>query len=434
MEQSQDFYCEPQKKLRVLDRADVLVLGGGPGGLGAAISAARNGARTILVERTGSFGGNWTAGILGAIMPSPHVHGIFKELVTHLANRNSWYQWGDTYGGGGTYDIETAKKILDDVVTSAGIIPYFYTNFSDVIRDGSQVKGVIVESKQGREVIWADQIIDSTGDGDVSVRAGACYEQGRQGDAAMQPMTMIFIMDQVDNDSISPWWHEQPECHQAWKEAKTRGEVTVPREDVLAFQMPRKGQWSINTTRILGKDGTRIRDLTDATIEARRQVAEVVAFLKKYIRGFERAVLSETAPFIGVRETRRIHCDYTITADDILTCPKFDDCLARGSNFIDIHNPKGEGTTLVHPPKGAWYEIPYRSIRVKGIDNLLVASRCLDSTHEAHAAIRVTNQVMAIGEGAGTAAALCVKGGFSGTRELDPALLRQTLRANGAFV
>jgi len=428
------FYNEPSRRLSVLDEADVLVLGGGPGGIGAAVAAARSGARTILVERTGSFGGNWTAGILGTIMASPQVHGIFQELVERIEKRQGWRQWGESYGGGGTYDIETARLVLDEVVVSSGVVPYFYTQFSDVIREGSRLTGAIVESKQGRQVIRAKQFIDSTGDGDVSVRAGASFDKGREKDGGMQPMTMIFMMDHVDNDSISPWWHEQPECLQAWKEAKARGEVTVPREDVLAFQMPRKGQWTINTTRILGKDGTRIRDLTDATIEARRQVAEIVAFLKKYIRGFENAVLLETAPGIGVRETRRIHCDYTITADDILKVPAFDDCIARGSNFIDIHNPAGEGTTLAFPPKGKWYEIPYRSVRVRGLDNLLVASRCLDSTHEAHAAIRVTNQIMAVGEGAGTAAALCARDGLASTRDLDPARLREALRAKGAFV
>lgn len=433
MNPANSFYDEPARRLPILDEADVAVLGGGPGGIGAAVAAARNGARTIIVERSGTFGGMWTSGMLGAIMPCPFVRGIFEELIESFEKKRGWHQWGNEYGGGGTYDIETAKLMLDEIVTSAGAVPYFYTQFSDVIREGDHLTGVIVESKEGRQVIRAKQFVDSTGDGDVAVRAGASYDQGRESDGKTQPMTMIFLIDQVDNDRISPWWHEQPGCIQAWEEAKASGEITIPREDVLAFQMPRKGQWTINTTRVIGKDGTRIRDLTDATIEARRQVAEVMAFLKKHIPGLENAVLLETASHIGVRETRRIHCDYTITAEDILKVPGFEDCIARGSNFIDIHNPCGEGTERASPPKGKWYEIPYRSIRVRGLDNLLVASRCLDATHEAHAAIRVTNQVMAIGEGAGTAAALCAQGGLT-TRELDPARLREILRAKGAFV
>jgi hypothetical protein len=429
-----DHYDQPATRLTVLDHADVVVLGGGPGGVGAAVAAARNGARTILVERSGSFGGMWTSGALGAIMSSPQVHGLFKELSGMFAEvGHGWYRWGNADGHGGTYDIEVARFALDRLVTGAGVIPYFYTQFSEVIREGSRIRGVIVESKQGRQVIWGRHFIDSTGDGDVSVRAGASFEQGRDGDGRTQPMTMIFSMDRVDNDRISPWWHEQPECRKAWTAAKARGDITVPREDILAFQTPLKGMWTINTTRVLGRDGTRVRDLTDATLEARRQIAEIVAFLNREVMGFEHAVLRETAPVIGVRETRRIHCDYTMTRADIIKVPPAADCIARGSNFIDIHSPTGEGTELEHPPAGSWYEIPYRCISVRGLDNLLVASRCLDATHEAHAAIRVTNQIMAVGEGAGTAAALCARSGFT-TRELDPQLLRETLRAHGANV
>jgi len=434
VDENASYYYEPAKQIPVLDRADVVVLGGGPGGIGAAVTAARAGARTILVERSGSFGGMWTSGILGAIMPSPYVRGLFMELVERYQQGSGWHQWGNEYGHGGTYDVETARIALDDVVVSSGVIPYFYTAFSDVIRQGNCLRGVIVECKEGRRAIMGEQFIDSTGDGDVSVRAGASYDQGREKDGKTQPMTMIFRIDGVDNDNISRWWHEEPECLQAWKEAKARGEITVPREDVLAFELPRKGQWTINSTRIIGKDGTKIRDLTDATLEARRQVREIMRFFHKHVRGLEKAMLLDTAPMIGVRETRRIHCDYTITVDDILKVPPCEDCIARGSNFVDIHNPEGEGTTLIYPPKGTWYEIPYRSIRVRGLDNLLVASRCLDSSHEAHAAIRVTQQVMCIGQGAGMAAALCAQQKLSSTRDLDVSTLRKALRGQGAFV
>jgi len=434
MDENPSFYCEPAKQIPVLDHADVVVLGGGPGGIGAAVTAARAGARTILVERSGSFGGMWTAGILGAIMPSPFVRGLFQELVGKYQQGAGWYQWGEEYGHGGTYDVETARMAIDDVVTSSGVIPYLYTAFADVVREGNRLRGVIVECKDGRRAIMGDQFIDSTGDGDVSARAGASYDHGRESDGKTQPMTMIFRIDGVDNDNISRWWHEQPECRQAWNDAKARGEVSSPREDVLAFELPRKGQWTINSTRIIGKDGTKVRDLTDATLEARRQVREIMRFFRKHVRGLEKAELLDTAPQIGVRETRRIHCDYTITVDDILKVPSFDDCIARGSNFVDIHNPEGAGTTLIYPPKGTWYEIPYRSIRVRGLDNVLIASRCVDSTHEAHAAIRVTQQVMSIGQGAGMAAALCASQKLPSTRALDVAKLREALREQGAFV
>jgi ribulose 1,5-bisphosphate synthetase/thiazole synthase len=431
------FYEEPARTIPVIAECDVLVVGAGPGGIGAAVSAARNGAKTILVERFGSFGGTWTAGILSAIMPFPHVRGLFKEVVDSWAAAGGWNDngWGaKDYGASGTYDSETAKVTLDRFVVSSGVTPFFFAQVSAVIREGSRVKGVIIESKEGRQVILAKMIVDSSGDGDVSVLAGVPSDKGRDEDGAVQPMTMIFKMTGVDDEKAMASKKADRDFTKAWQAAKARGEVTVPREDVLSSRQPRAGEWNFNTTRIINKDGTKLRDVTDAMIEGRRQVAEVAAFLRKNIPGFENAVVSETAPHIGVRETRRIRCDYTVTAKDIVEVVPFEDCIARGDWFIDIHSPTGEGTVRIHPPAGKWYEIPFRCTRAQGVDNLLVASRCIDSTHEAHAAIRITPQVMAIGEGVGAAAALCVKLGLKSTRDLDVNLLRETLRKQGAMV
>ena len=429
------FFEEPARRLPLLDEADVLVVGGGPGGIGAAIAAARNGARTLLVERFGSFGGTWTAGLLSAIMPFPHVKGIFTEIVAALETASAWHGWGgEGHSRGGTYDAETAKLVLDRLVLSAGVVPYFFTQVADVLRDGDRLVGVIVESKEGRAFIRARQIIDASGDGDVCARAGVPFAQGREQDGAVQPMTMIFTMSGVDEARVTEARKDDWHFVKPWKAAKARGEVTVPREDVLANPNPRPGVWNFNTTRIIGKDGTKVRDVTEAMIEGRRQAAEVAAFMRKYIPGFENALIQETAAHVGVRETRRVRCDYTVSTEDIVQCTPFEDCIARGDWYIDIHSPTGEGTQRIHPPEGKWYEVPYRSIRARGLENVLIASRCLDSSHEAHAAIRITPQVVAIGQAAGTAAALCVRDGLDSTRRLDAALLRRTLREQGAFV
>ena len=428
------FYDEPAKRLPVIDEADVLVVGGGPGGVGAAVAAARNGVRTILVERFGSFGGTWTSGLLSAIMPFPYVRGIFAELAEAMQNAGSWNSSSKEYGWGASYDAETAKIVLDRLVTQSGVIPYFFTQVADVIREGGRVTGVIVESKEGRAVIRAKMVIDSSGDGDVCARAGAAFAHGREGDGATQPMTMIFTMSGVDTPRATAQQDIDRDCAKIWQAAKARGEIDVPREDVLHSPNPRPGVWNFNATRIVGKDGTKVRDVTEAMIEGRRQVAQIAEFMRKHRPGFENAVVQETAAHIGVRETRRILCDHTIVADDIIKVPPFEDCIARGNWFIDIHSPTGEGTVRIHPPAGKWYEIPYRSIRPRGLENVLVASRCIDSTHEAHAAVRITPQVMAIGQGAGTAAALCVKHGLQSTRALEAATLRAKLREQGAFV
>ena len=429
-------YQEPARALPVIDEADVVVVGGGPGGVGAALAAGRAGVRTILVERFGSFGGTWTAGILSAIMPFPFVRGVFQEIQRRLVEAGAWRGWkaNGAYGDGGTYDSEAIKVVLDRMLVEAGVVPYFFTQFADVIKEGERVAGIIVETKEGRAVIRAKQVIDASGDGDVCVRAGVPFAQGRESDGGVQPMTMIFKMVDVDTDRAIEGRKGDWNLTKPWAAAKAKGEITVPREDVLAGPNPRAGEWNFNTTRIIGKDGTKVRDVSDAMIEGRRQVAEIAAFMRKYVAGFEKAVVSETAPHIGVRETRRILCDYTVSSDDIVKVTPFDDCIARGNWYIDIHSPTGEGTERIHPPEGKWYEVPFRSIRPRGLSNVLVASRCIDSSHEAHAAIRITPQVVAIGQAAGTAAALCVKQNLASTRDLDAKVLREDLRGQGAFV
>jgi hypothetical protein len=422
-------FSEPARVLPVLDEADVIVAGGGPGGIAAAISAARNGARVILLERFGMLGGTWTSGLLGSVMPFPYVRGLFTELVDRLRGEGAWK---DAFGG--TYEAEAAKVVLDRMVTEAGVRVYFFATVVSVMREGSRVTGLVIESKEGRHVIAGNWFIDSSGDGDVAAMCGVPFENGREEDGARQPMTMIFRVEGIDEVKALAYGEEDKHYARAWQAAKARGEVTVPREDVIPFPSPRKGQWFFNATRILGMDGTKLRDVSEAMVEGRRQVAEIIRFLRAHIPGFAQALLAETAPHIGVRESRRVKCDYTVTQDDILKPGHFEDAIARGNWFIDIHSPTGEGTVRLYPPEGKFYEIPYRSTTTQGMDNLWVASRCIDSTHEAHAAIRITPQIFAIGQGVGTAAGLCVKQGLRNVRQVDSGALRETLRAQEAFL
>ena len=442
---------EPARELKVLDHADVLVLGGGPGGVGAALSAARAGARVVLVERFGTFGGTWTSGLLSSIMPYPHVRGLFHEIITRLDARGGWrcagrddpYDWHTAkneqpgtrpHGWGGTYDAEKLKVVLDEMIVEAGVVPYFFLVAAAVLRDGDRLLGVVVESKEGRHVITADVFIDATGDGDIAALAGVATMSGRESDGGLQPMTMMFKMDGVDDAAATAACVADPSLAHAWQAAKARGEVSVPRENVLLSPMPVPGQWVFNTTRVIGRDGTRVRDVSAAMIEGRRQVDEVATFLRRHIPGFADSRVSETAAHIGVRETRRVLCDYTITDEDLMLPRRFPDAIARGNWAIDIHNPGGEGTDFRHLTEGQYFEIPYRSIRARGVRNLLIASRCLDCTHEAHAAIRITPQIVAIGEAAGLAAALVSRDETPCVRALEIPRLRQGLRDRGALV
>jgi len=442
-------FIEPARELEIIGDADVVVIGGGPGGFGAAISAARNGARVLVLERFGALGGTWTAGILSAIMNNTSVRGVFTEYQRELEKRGGWRWWReDDPSSGGNYDSEVAKVVLDDMAAKAGVTVYYFAQVAHVFKngDGRRITGVVIQSKEGRHVVTGKVFIDSSGDGDVSALAGVPFEMGREGDHAMQPMTMVFKLDGVDNARAQAYFVTDPDCRKACLAARARGEATV-QEGVLTHPMPKPGQWQFNATRVLGYDGTKLRDISAATTEARRQVVQIATFMRNHIPGFEKSIIAETAPHIGVRETRRIRCDYTMTGDDIRQTRKHPDVIARGDWWIDIHNPKGEGlatndgrqitpaqASVSGPPVGDWYEIPYRSITAHGLDNLLVASRCIDSTHEAHAAVRASQQICAIGEGAGAAAAQFVARNLASVRDVDIPAIQAGLRKVGALI
>lgn len=442
-------FIEPERELEIIDHADVVVVGGGAGGVGAAISAARHGARTILIERFGMLGGTWTSGLLSAIMVNWSARGIFEDYRQRLAARGAWREIRESweYWGGdeaptdpasyeATYDAETAKIVLDEMASEAGVQVYFFAQVAGVFKsaDGRSLTGLVLQSKEGRHVISGKVFIDSSGDGDVCALAGAQFQVGRQNDSALQPMTMIFKLDNVDTARALEYLKGDGGCRRAWQAAKARGEVSVPRENLILNPTPKPGQWQFNSTRVVGLDGTKLRDVSAATVEARRQVAEVTGFLRKHIPGFEQAILAETASHIGVRETRRVKCDYSITGDDVTNCRKHTDVIARGNWPVDIHNPNGVGTAVVPLRNGVWYEIPYRSTTVHGFDNLFVASRCVDSTHEGHAGLRASPQVCAIGEGVGAAAAQMVARNLQASREVDVNAVQETLRAAGGLV
>jgi len=444
-------YIEPARELTVLDRADVVVVGGGAGGVGAAIAAARNGAKTILIERFGTLGGTWTSGLLGMIMVNWTARGIFEEFRRQLAARGAWREirgvsW-DYWGGDappadpasyeGTYDVETAKVVLDEMAAAAGVQVLYFAQAVEVFKDasGRRVAGVAIQSKEGRHVVEGTVFVDSSGDGDLCALAEAAFEIGRPEDGTLQPMTMIFAVEQVDTPQALAYLKEDPGCHKAWQAAAARREVTIPRKNLILNPAPKTGRWNFNCTRLRGYDGTKLKDVSAAMMEGRRQVGEVIGFLRQHIPGFANAVVAETAAHIGVRETRRIRCDYTITGDDIRQLRKHPDVIARGNWLIDIHPAKSTEVNPIEPIRnGEWYEIPYRSTTVRGFDNLFVASRCLDSTREGHGAIRASPQVCAIGEGVGIATAQMIARRLERSRDVNVAEVQQILRAAGALV
>jgi hypothetical protein len=329
------------------------------------------------------------------------------------------------------FETETMKLLLDQFVADAGVDLLLHTRAIGVLRDEStqRIEAVRVFHKGGVEDISANIFIDSTGDGDIAAWAGAPFEVGRKEDNAAQPMTTCFRMADVDIENMTP----RSEINSMYDEAKERGEVTNPRENVLYFHSLNPDTIHFNTTRIVGQSALDGWSLTEAELEGRRQVDDMVRFMKKHVKGYENAWLMRIAPQIGIRESRRIMGEYVLTAEDVLEARSFEDGIACGAYAIDIHNPAGTGTVIKQLEAGTWYQIPYRCLVPRDVSNLLVAGRCISSTHEAHSSLRVMPIIWGIGEAGGTAAAMAFKAGISPT-EVDTSELRTALREQGAFI
>jgi hypothetical protein len=322
------------------------------------------------------------------------------------------------------------KYLLDRFVLDSGTEILLHSTAIGVLMKGKDIRAVRVFHKGGIEDLSADVFIDATGDGDISAWAGARVEIGRnEPDHACQPMTACFRMAGVDLKRIP----ESKEINRLYDEAKARGEVKNPRENVLRFNTLRDDVMHFNTTRVVGESALDGWSFTRAELEGRRQVDDMVRFMKKHIPGFENAYLQKTAAQIGVRESRRIMGTYVLTEEDVIQGHKFEDGIACCAYEIDIHNPTGTGTRLVYLKDGVYYQIPYRCLLPDGVGNLVVASRCISSTHEAHSSLRIMPTVWAIGQAAGTAAALAVKGKKK-PGAVDVAELKRKLVEQKAFI
>jgi len=409
---------------------DVAVVGGGTGGVPAAVAAARSGARTALFERYGFLGGMATAGLVNPYMgwhagEKALTAGIFAEIIEGLKSA------GGLHENGHTFDEEILKLVLDRFVREAGVEVFFHSTFVTCRCEGGAVTSASFVSKGGPFEVEAGCFIDATGDGDLAAAAGARVEVGRGEDGLCQPMTLCFRAAGIEGA-----WDlakVRKVLNEVYLAAKAQGRVENPREDILVFPTMRPDVLHFNTTRIVGLSPLSPGELTRAEFEGRRQAAELMELFRREAPGFENAYLQKSAMLTGVRESRRVMGHYVLTADDVLKARKFPDAVACSRYPIDIHNPSGEGTVIRHVPEGDWYEIPYRCIVPRGVGNLLMASRTVSATHEAHASLRVMPVVSAIGEAAGTAAAMACRDGRA-PAEIDTDELRSALRAAGAFV
>ncbi|RPJ03441.1 MAG: FAD-dependent oxidoreductase [Spirochaetaceae bacterium] len=454
----------PPRKAQMAAHTDVIVVGGGPAGIGAAMGAAKAGSEVILAERYGFLGGNATAALVMPMMsyhtqkspvnyqenhdvflPADHgpgdpvIAGALLEFIERLIKAGGVIAPSFKTGYVVPFDPEIFKIIAVEMLDDNNVTMLFHS-FASGIFNENNVRGVVLESKSGPLVITADVIVDCTGDGDIAAAAGAEFSIGREHDGLVQPMSLLFRMSGFKRKDFLEYIKKHPDqwrgVYGLWdliKMAAEAGELNLPREDILFFDTLHDDEVSVNSTRIIKVLGTDVWDLSFAETAGRRQVKQIAAFLKKYVPGFGDSYVIQTGTTVGVRETRRITGDYILTAEDIGMARKFDDAIAMSTYPVDIHNPEGKGTILKKLPWGESYDIPLRCLLPKNVEDILVAGRCISGDHIAHSSYRVMPTSMATGQAAGVSAALASKNRIR-PRYLDIKDVQKELIRQGAYL
>ncbi len=434
---------------------DVVVAGAGVTGVVAALAAGREGAKTLLVEGSGFIGGNLTAGRL----TKPHGEvqtGVFLEMMRRAEQmggadtskqQSSWGQFS------GIFDPEIIQRVIIEALEEAKIEILLHAQITDVVMS-DRVRGLEVQVKSGQRLILSKALVDATGDGDVAALAGARFMFGRPSDGRTQPMTAYVRLINVDVPMLAQYMRDHPEEFtfdnvlppeggdrnedyvfkllatgfiSLIRKAKEAGDYTVPKDHITVKTGMLPGEININATRVQG-NALDERALSRAEVEIRKQAYNVYDFFKKYVPGFENAALLDIAPKLGVRETRRIEGDYILTGDEVQSQARFPDAIGLSVSAVDIHEPGGEGGTMVTVKGG--YGIPYRALLPKGVEGLLVAGRCISTDEVAHGSTRNVPACALTGEAAGTAAALAARKRVT-PRQLDVADVQAALESRG---
>ena len=434
------------------EKYDVLVCGGGPAGFSAALYAARNGAKVALVEQMGYLGGAATVNGVNVFPFGYHdgqryvMGGMFKEMYEELLRRDAiiphWQR------GWEPFNMETYKLIIEDMLKEAGVDVYLESTLVSAAVDRGRISHILVSTLKGCIALEANQFIDATGDGHLAMLAGVPYDIGRESDGAVQPYTLMFFVGGVDFDIIREynrdhsWLTEDGRTfingngfRSFIEQANADGLDYIPKKTIGSmYNIPwLPGVVGINFGRIFADTKLDPRRLFEDSHIGRLQVQQGVEILQKYVPGFANCYLIESSSKVGRRESRRIKGLYTMTGDDVRLQRQFDDVIAQACYQIDIHGPTDTSSCLVKLPAGTHYDIPYRCLVPCACENLLVAGRCVSATHEALAAIRVQPICMAMGQAAGTAAAMCANENKR-PADLDMKALQQKLAEQGAIL
>lgn len=441
---------------------DVVVSGGGVSGCATAVSAARNGAKVLLIERAGYLGGTLTDCGVGPMLTfhagdKQVIKGIMQEVVDRLIASGASLghlpdtkQYVDTLTA---FQAEDLKLVLDTMLEEADCQVLFHTVIGSVVRQGEHIQSILACNKDGINPIKGRIFIDATGDADLAAWSGVPMTKGRESDGAAQPMTMMMKYANVNTQAVKAYMLAHLDEFPGQSEAllkkdipidlegfakqtiqeKESGRLSMRRENILMHETNRPGEFLVNTSRILDKDGTDAVSLSEAEKIGRKQCVELDRLLRKVVPGFENALLEFTGPSVGVRSSRQLVGAYTLTTQDVLQCRKFASAIAHSAYPIDVHNPSGEGTDSTFLKRGMYYDIPYECLYSPDLANLLVVGRCISATFEAQAAIRVTPTAGAVGQAGGAAAMLAVKG-MGDVRTIDHRVLQKLLIEQGAYI
>lgn len=439
----------------MLSEYDVVVCGGGPAGCAAAIAAARAGLRVLLVEAQGQLGGMGTSGLVahwlgGRSRDCRHwvVGGLFRELSLEAAERGiallptpepegrySPHGWSDGLVHGIPYDPFAMAAFLDERMISAGVEVLFFSLAVDIIRVGDRITHVVLSGKGGLIAAGATAVIDATGDADIAARSGCHVIKGRDEDGLMTPATLIFHVDNVDQNVLSDYIHNRrsPRWREKIKQLRAEGEWPFLYDIFISVQLHEKGVMMINTPRLCGIDGTDPRSVSKGMIRGRAEIRQLLTIMRKHFAGFEQARLKAVAPLLGIRETRRIDGEYRLTVDDVSSGRRFDDTIGYsgyGWDLPDPHRPSHQPMCTPTPPI---IPIPYRIMVPKGIDNLICPGRAVSVEHPVLGPLRVMAPCMAMGEAAGSAAAQVVADNCA-FRDVNAGALRKRLQSQGVIL
>jgi hypothetical protein len=437
---------EPARQTPVWGEYEVVVLGGGPAGMAAAVAAARAGRKTLLVERYGFLGGMGTAaGVTNFCGLHANVHGEIRQVVHGVAD--DLLQRIDRLGGlnqphglfGKTvaqaYDTAAYKIAADELLLSSGVEILFHALAAGVVMDGQRrVQALLVETKSGRFAVLGQAFIDASGDGDLAAWAGAPYELGDGAGNMLYPSTM-FRLNGIDPERAGKAWEVIPKL---MLQAEAEGRYKFPRKTPIVRPQKSGIEWRVNLTQLANREGnamngTDARDLSDAEVLGRRQIAEVAAFLRE-VPGFESSYIVDIAPQVGIRETRRVRGIAQLTEADVLECASFDDTIGVNGWPLELHL-KGdvEFRWPRIPESRGFNHLPYRMTVPQGLDNVWVAGRCASMSHEAQSAARVTGACFVMGQAVGTAADLALQA-IGTAAAVDTATLQTRLERDGAWL